>query len=111
MDVALDILPVLFDNFVQAFRKKRGNTASQDIDRQVEFGFFTECRTLLDKLKASAPYVQTLSKLLQALVQLNVYVARNDELSQQQFGILDEITETMISLLKDQNSKYNKKKS
>ncbi|KAI7849555.1 hypothetical protein BDC45DRAFT_573759 [Circinella umbellata] len=102
---ALDILPVLFDNFVQAFRKKRGNTASQDIDRQVEFGFFTECRNLLDKLNASAPYVQTLSKLLQILVQLNVYVARNDELSQQQSAVLDGITETMIHLLKDQNKR------
>lgn len=91
----LDVIPVLYSRFVRAFRKKRGQTAGQDTVRHVEFGFLMECHKILDQ----GSNVDTLVQLLHVLLELNVYVARNDDVSRSQHAFLDDIAENAINLL------------
>ncbi|CDH52663.1 hypothetical protein RO3G_10807 [Lichtheimia corymbifera JMRC:FSU:9682] len=91
----LDVIPVLYSRFVRAFRKKRVQTSGQDTVRHVEFGFLVECHKILEQ----SSEVDTLCQLLHVLLELNVYVARNDDVSRSQHAFLDDIAENAVNLL------------
>lgn len=99
----LDVIPVLYSRFVRAFRKKRGQTAGQDTVRHVEFGFLVECHKILEQCSD----VDTLCQLLHVLLELNVYVARNDDVSRSQHAFLDDIAENAVNLLGSPKGEYN----
>lgn len=91
----LDVMPVLYSRFVRAFRKKRVQTSGQDTVRHVEFGFLVECHKILEQ----SSEVDTLCQLMHVLLELNVYVARNDDVSRSQHAFLDDIAENAVNLL------------
>ncbi|KAF7721634.1 hypothetical protein EC973_004355 [Apophysomyces ossiformis] len=99
-----DVLPILFKLFVERFRNKRQPTSSmQDLGRTVEFGFFIEACIILRKLRDRnrTIYLEFLGRILQQMVELNVYDARNDDVGKAQLAILEEIANEIVSYLDD----------
>ncbi|KAI7907434.1 Urb2/Npa2 family-domain-containing protein [Cokeromyces recurvatus] len=99
----LDITPVLFSAFLSAFRQKRSTSATQDINRMVEFGFFIYLLRILSNIKDTAIdiYLDILCQLLKQVLELNVYNMRNDDITKYQQSILSEITKDIISYIND----------
>lgn len=105
---ALDIMPILFSSFLEAFRQKRNTSTSslQDISRMAEFGLFVYLSNIVGKVKetAVAAYLETLCKLLKELLQWNVYTARNDEIAKSQQEVLTNFADDIILHIDDPKS-------
>jgi predicted Holliday junction resolvase-like endonuclease len=103
--IALDITPILFSAFLDAFRQKRNTSTSamQDTSRMAEFGIFVYLSKIIGNVKdkAVSAYLETLCRLLKELLQWNVYSARNDDIAKSQQDVLNSITEDVISYLDD----------
>lgn len=108
--IALDITPILFAAFLEAFRQKRNTSTSamQDISRMAEFGIFVYLTKIIGsvKEKAVSGYLETLGKLLKELLQWNVYSARNDEIAKSQQDVLNTIADDVVIYLDDSKSMY-----
>jgi 5-methylthioribose kinase len=106
--LALDITPVLFSAFLEAFRQKRNTSTSamQDTSRMAEFGFFVYMLKIIHH--SQDLYLETLSRLLKAFVQWNVYHTRNDDITKSQREILNQIADEIVSYLNnDTKRKYD----
>lgn len=99
----LDAIPILFRQFVTAFRGKRGSASGQEMTRAVEFKFFIEAHTVLEKVRSPRLYLETLCDLLDQLVQLNVYHMQNSDTTKSHREFLDSIAEKLPSYLSNQN--------
>ncbi|CAO3616277.1 unnamed protein product [Cunninghamella blakesleeana] len=98
-----DILPILLSEFIKQYRYKHNITSAsiQDINRSVEFGFFMNIRTILDKGRDLSfnSYMETRSLLLEQVLILNIYNARNDTISQQQYTFLNSLANETVDYL------------
>ncbi|GAA5808334.1 hypothetical protein MFLAVUS_001724 [Mucor flavus] len=107
---ALDITPILFSAFLEAFRQKRNTSTSamQDISRMAEFGLFVYLLKIITSIKEKAvsAYLETVCRLLNQLIQWNVYSARNDEIAKSQQVVLNTIADEIVSYL-DDPKRYN----
>jgi hypothetical protein len=106
--LALDITPVLFSAFLEAFRQKRNTSTSamQDTSRMAEFGFFVYMLKIIHH--SQDLYLETLSRLLKAFFQWNVYHTRNDDITKSQREILNQIADEIVSYLNnDTKRKYD----
>ncbi|CAO3606615.1 unnamed protein product [Mucor hiemalis] len=107
---ALDVVPVLFSSFLEAFRQKRNTSTSslQDISRMAEFGLFVYLSNIIGMVKETAgpAYLKTLCKLLNELLQWNVYTARNDDIAKSQQEVLTNFADDIIVYIGD-SKKYN----
>lgn len=109
--IALDITPILFSAFLEAFRQKRNTSTSamQDISRMAEFGIFVYLAKIIAtmKEKSVSAYLETLCRLLNGLLQWNVYSARNDEIAKSQQNVLNTIADDIVIYLDDSKSMYS----
>lgn len=107
---ALDIMPVLFSSFLEAFRQKRNTSTSalQDISRMAEFGIFVYLSKIIEQVKdkAVSSYLQTLCRLLRELLQWNVYSARNDDIAKLQQEVLIKFVDDIVVYVDDPKRKY-----
>lgn len=80
----------------------------QDISRMAEFGLFVYLLKIITSIKEKAvsAYLETVCRLLNQLIQWNVYSARNDEIAKSQQVVLNTIADEIVSYLDDPKSMY-----
>ncbi|KAI8327792.1 Urb2/Npa2 family-domain-containing protein [Chlamydoabsidia padenii] len=99
----LCILPTLLSHFIMAFRQKKHTTMAptQEINRITEFGFFMQVHGIMEKGKPATMALKVEGMLLEQVLALNIYTARNDSVSKQQHEFLDSLAARAVDYLGD----------
>jgi hypothetical protein len=105
--VVLSILPTLLSQFILAFRRKKHTTMAptQDLNRLVEFGFFMQMYGIVEKGESTAMALKVEALLLEQVLALDIYTARNDAVSKKQHDYLDALAARTVDYLKNTEGK------
>ncbi|KAG0748861.1 hypothetical protein G6F57_003035 [Rhizopus arrhizus] len=105
---AVDITPILLHAFLASFRQKRtSGGATQNMNRRVEFGMFVQLLKIIRPVEEhnKSAYLETLLRLLKKVLSTSLYSARNDDVSKEQFNMLNTISALITDYTK--NKEYD----
>lgn len=78
---------------------------TQDLNRLTEFGFFMQMYGIVEKGESTATALEVEALLLEQVLALDIYTARNDGVSKQQHGFLDALAARTVEHLKNSEGK------